>query len=195
MHISQARRLHGRVALPSPCPPRPRPPCPVSRRREEHHILTLTCERKVSTILQIYTQLQAPVYAAASAARQGCERSISGAPSRTPNTVSLMSLYIISTSAGGVWSLNRVTTIAATLSGDYGMRVGRCGESSHLLPIRAMHSSQDRRNLANKCGTTNGVESPSTMVDGIGNVIVARRLRSVLLLLLVAVVVATDGRL
>ena len=39
------------------------------------------------------------------------------------------------------------------------------------------------------------VESPSTMVDGIGNVIVARRLRSVLLLLLVAVVVATDGRL
>ena len=57
--------------------------------------------------------------------------------------------------------------------------------------------SQDRRNLANKCGTTNGVESPSTMVDGIGNVIVAWRLRSVLLssLLLVAVVVATDGRL
>ena len=55
--------------------------------------------------------------------------------------------------------------------------------------------SQDRRNLANKCGTANGVVSPSTMVDGIDNVIVARRLRSVLLLLLVAVVVATDGRL
>ena len=46
MHISLARRLHGRVALPSPCPPRPRPPGPISRRREEHHILTLTCERK-----------------------------------------------------------------------------------------------------------------------------------------------------
>ena len=75
--IYHARRLHGRVALPSPCPTRPRPPGPVLRRREEHHILTLTCERKVSTILQIYTQLQAPVYAAASAARQGCELSIS----------------------------------------------------------------------------------------------------------------------
>ena len=69
-----------------------------------------------------------------------------------------------------------------------------------LAPLAA-HSrdalrSQDRRNLANKCGTINGVESPSTMVDGIGNVIVAGRLRSVLIssLLLVAVVVATDGR-
>ena len=82
--------------------------------RKEHHIPPLTCERKVSTILQNYTQLQAPVYAAASAARQGCERSMSGAPSRTPNTVSLM--YNISTSSAGVWSLNRVATIAATRS-------------------------------------------------------------------------------
>ena len=82
--------------------------------REEHHIPPLTCERKISTILQNYTQLQAPVYAAASAARQGCERSMSGAPSFTPNTVSLM--YNISTSSAGVWSLNRVTTIAATRS-------------------------------------------------------------------------------
>ena len=57
--------------------------------------------------------------------------------------------------------------------------------------------SQDRRNLANKCGTTNGGESPSTMVDGIVDVVVARRLRSVrsvhLRLLVVVLVVATAG--
>jgi hypothetical protein len=40
---------------------------------------------------------------AASATRQGCVQSISGAPSRKPNTVSLM--QIISTSASSVWSI------------------------------------------------------------------------------------------
>ena len=50
---------------------------------------------------------------AASATRQGCVQSISGAPSRKPNTVSLM--QSISTSASSVWS-NSCTVIAATSS-------------------------------------------------------------------------------
>ena len=58
--------------------------------REKNHILVLTCARQVSTNLQVATQRKAPVYTAASATRQGCVRSISGAPPRTPNTVSLM---------------------------------------------------------------------------------------------------------
>ena len=58
--------------------------------REEHHILALTCGKQVSTILHIATQWQAPVYTAASATRQGCLLSISGAPPGTPKTDSLM---------------------------------------------------------------------------------------------------------